>query len=94
MPVVSRQFHLANRPDGLPGPDSFHLVERELDAPGKGQLLVRNQWISVPDQSGGKKLLHDGPGGLRDGTRGGGRIVRHCGLLVAWADPLRARPRA
>ena len=47
MPVISRQFHLVERPEGLPRPESFRLVERLLDSPGPGQLLVRNEWLSV-----------------------------------------------
>lgn len=47
MPIVSRQFHLAKRPSGLPGPGNFKLVERPLDPRAEGQLVVRNEWISV-----------------------------------------------
>lgn len=47
MSIVSRQFHLVDRPAGLPRAENFRLVERALDAPGKGQLLVRNEWLSV-----------------------------------------------
>lgn len=56
MPAVSRQFHLITRPDGLPRPDSFLLVECELDAPGKGQLLIRNQWLSVDPYMRGRMI--------------------------------------
>src|SRR5690554_6765675 len=47
MSIVTRQFHLVDRPEGLPQADNFRLVERVRDAPGKGQLLVRNEWLSV-----------------------------------------------
>ena len=47
MSIVCRQFHLVERPVGLPQADSFRLVERALEASGKGQLLVRNEWLSV-----------------------------------------------
>lgn len=47
MSIVTRQFHLVDRPEGLPQVDNFRLVECLLDAPGKGQLLVRNEWLSV-----------------------------------------------
>lgn len=56
MPNISRQFHLASRPDGLPGPDSFKLVERALDAPRKGQLLVKNHWLSVDPYMRGRMI--------------------------------------
>src|SRR5437016_1553699 len=47
MTVTAREFHLASRPAELPGPDTFALVERELPDPGPGQLLVRNDLLSV-----------------------------------------------
>lgn len=47
MPKIAREIHLVKRPLGLPGPDSFQLAERRLADPAPGQLLVRNQWISI-----------------------------------------------
>jgi NADPH-dependent curcumin reductase CurA len=47
MPKIAREIHLVKRPLGLPGPDSFQLAERRLAELAPGQLLVRNQWISV-----------------------------------------------
>jgi NADPH-dependent curcumin reductase CurA len=47
MTVVARQFHLGSRPEGLPQTNNFQLVERKLEAPRTGQLLVRNRWLSV-----------------------------------------------
>src|SRR5579883_131755 len=48
MTVTAREFHLAARPAGMPGPETFALVTTELpDDPGPGRLLVRNTWLSV-----------------------------------------------
>lgn len=47
MTITAREFHLAARPQGTPGPEHFRLVERELPDPGPGQLLVRNEILSV-----------------------------------------------
>src|ERR1700738_2114750 len=47
MPPPAREFHLAARPEGAPAPEQFRLVERDLPDPGPGQVLVRNEWISV-----------------------------------------------
>ncbi len=47
MTTTAREFHLAARPQGTPGPEHFRLVERELPDPGPGQLLVRNEVLSV-----------------------------------------------
>ncbi|MBS2966302.1 NADP-dependent oxidoreductase [Actinocrinis puniceicyclus] len=47
MTTTAREFHLAARPQGAPGPEHFRLVEAELAQPGPGQLLVRNDVLSV-----------------------------------------------
>jgi len=62
--TVSREIHLLSRPDGLPTPENFGLVERELDEPGDGQVLVQNLYMSVdpamrpPLTNGQAKLDH------------------------------------
>jgi NADPH-dependent curcumin reductase CurA len=43
----SREIQLAARPQGEPKPSDFRLVEVDVPDPGPGQLLVRNQWMSV-----------------------------------------------
>ena len=45
--ITSREVHLRSRPHGLPTADNFALVETELPAPGDGQVLIRNRFISV-----------------------------------------------
>ncbi len=47
MTTTAREYHLAARPTGLPTAEHFRLVERELPDPGPGQVLVRNELISV-----------------------------------------------
>ncbi|WBB67304.1 NADP-dependent oxidoreductase [Micromonospora sp. WMMD812] len=47
MTGVNREIHLASRPDGWPTGENFRLVETEMPKPGPGQLLVRNQYMSV-----------------------------------------------
>jgi NADPH-dependent curcumin reductase CurA len=44
---ISREIHLAARPQGWPTADNFRLVEVELPEPGPGQVLVRNLVMSV-----------------------------------------------
>lgn len=44
---VNRQWVLANRPQGWPGPDDFRMEEAPVPEPGGGQILVRNLWVSV-----------------------------------------------
>jgi NADPH-dependent curcumin reductase CurA len=47
MTTTAREYHLAARPHGEPRPGDFRLVERELADPGPGQVLVRNEVLSV-----------------------------------------------
>ncbi|MEU7058699.1 NADP-dependent oxidoreductase [Streptomyces sp. NPDC046197] len=47
LPAVSREWHLLSRPVGWPKPEDFALVEAELPQPGEGQVLVRNEYLSV-----------------------------------------------
>jgi NADPH-dependent curcumin reductase CurA len=47
MTTTAREFHLAARPKGTPSAEHFRLVERELPDPGPGQVLVRNEVLSV-----------------------------------------------
>jgi hypothetical protein len=44
---TSREIHLAARPQGWPTADDFRLVETKVAEPGPGQILVRNQFMSV-----------------------------------------------
>ncbi|MER7590046.1 NADP-dependent oxidoreductase [Micromonospora sp. NPDC127501] len=43
----NREIHLAGRPQGWPTEDIFRLVETEVPTPGPGQIVVRNQYMSV-----------------------------------------------
>ncbi|MET8084357.1 NADP-dependent oxidoreductase [Micromonospora sp. NPDC005237] len=43
----NREIHLASRPEGWPTEDTFRLVETDVPRPGPGQIVVRNQFMSV-----------------------------------------------
>jgi hypothetical protein len=45
--LIGREIHLASRPTGRPTPDNFTFVEAPVTAPGPGQVLVRNRFLSV-----------------------------------------------
>lgn len=47
MSTKARQIHLVSRPDGLPTHENFEIVEVDLPAPGPGQVLVKNHYMSV-----------------------------------------------
>ncbi|MFD7708192.1 NADP-dependent oxidoreductase [Streptomyces sp. NPDC059785] len=47
LPAVSREWRLLSRPVGWPKPEDFELAEAEIRQPGPGQVLVRNEYLSV-----------------------------------------------
>ncbi|WP_017571433.1 NADP-dependent oxidoreductase [Nocardiopsis halotolerans] len=47
MSVTSREVHLVARPVGEPEPTDFSLEQVTVEDPGPGQVLVRNDWMSV-----------------------------------------------
>lgn len=44
---MNRQIVLASRPDGLPRPENFRLLERPLPEPGEGEVLLRHTWLGL-----------------------------------------------
>lgn len=47
MPEKNRQITLAARPHGFPKPSDFELVETDVPKPGDGEILIRNEFMSV-----------------------------------------------
>jgi NADPH-dependent curcumin reductase CurA len=45
--IVGREIRLVSRPVGEPGPENFEVVEVAVPQPARGQILVRNTWMSV-----------------------------------------------
>jgi NADPH-dependent curcumin reductase CurA len=45
--IISREWRLVARPEGEPKPSDFSLTPVELEDLGPGQVLVRNDWLSV-----------------------------------------------
>ncbi len=43
----SREIHLASRPNGMPAPDNFVMVETDVADAADGQVLVQNLYMSV-----------------------------------------------
>ena len=57
--TTSREIHLAARPHGWPTADTFRLVTVEVPDPGPGQVVIRNQFMSVDPYMRGR--MNDGP---------------------------------
>ncbi|WP_175407497.1 NADP-dependent oxidoreductase [Streptomyces sp. TRM64462] len=47
MSRMNRQYRLAARPVGLPGPDDWEYVEEPAPEPGEGELLIRVSHLSL-----------------------------------------------
>src|SRR5215469_9355646 len=47
MAKMNRQVLLASRPQGWVVEDNFRIVETSLAAPGAGEVLVKNEWLSL-----------------------------------------------
>ena len=45
--MLNRQVLLASRPQGAVTADNFRIVEAPVAAPGPGEVLVRNEWLSL-----------------------------------------------
>jgi hypothetical protein len=43
----NRQVILTSRPDGIPQAEHFSIVEAMVPSPAAGQVVVRNEWLSV-----------------------------------------------
>jgi NADPH-dependent curcumin reductase CurA len=44
---TNRQILFASYPDGEPKPENFRLVESAVPTPGRGQILLRNKYLSL-----------------------------------------------
>ena len=47
MPETNRQVLLKRRPNGMPVPEDFALVDAPLPAPGEGEVLLRGIYLSL-----------------------------------------------
>ena len=52
----SREVRLKSRPVGLPKADNFEIATVEVPAPGEGEVLVRNRWMSVDPYMRGRMM--------------------------------------
>jgi NADPH-dependent curcumin reductase CurA len=47
MTTMNRQVLLASRPKGEVGEENFRIVETPIPAPREGEVLVKNEWLSL-----------------------------------------------
>ena len=85
MPITNREVHLVRRPDGMPVPDDFSVVEAELPDIAPGQFRVKNLFLSIdpamrPRLSAGQALDEPMAGGAI------GRVVQSLNPEFAEGD--------
>lgn len=56
MTESNRQVLLASRPEGKPTESSFRIKDGPLPSLGEGQVLVRNQWLSIDPYMRGRMM--------------------------------------
>lgn len=54
--MISKEVQLAARPDGEPKDSDFQIVEVPVNAPGAGEFLVQNLWMSVDPYMRGRMM--------------------------------------
>ena len=54
--TISREIRLKNRPVGLPRESDFELATVPIPAPGAGEVMVRNLYMSVDPYMRGRML--------------------------------------
>jgi NADPH-dependent curcumin reductase CurA len=78
--MKSREIRLRRRPPGLPSPDDFEVVEVDVGAPSAGEVVVRNEYVSVDPYMRGRmrdRKSYAPPYALGEAMTGGavGRVV-------------------
>lgn len=78
--ITSREIHLKRRPVGLPSAEDFELVTVTLPAPGPGEVVVRNHYLSVDPYMRGRmndRKSYTPPFPLHEALQGGavGQVV-------------------
>ncbi|MEA3140026.1 MAG: hypothetical protein QOK23_2195 [Gammaproteobacteria bacterium] len=81
----SKEVHLIERPQGLPTPGQFRIVETEVADPVEGEILVQNIYMSV-DPAMRPRLA--GPTALDEAMMGGaiGRVLKSRNPLFKEGD--------
>jgi NADPH-dependent curcumin reductase CurA len=55
--TASKEIHLTSRPKGVPAQDNFEIVSTDIAAPGDGDVLVKNIYMSVDPYMRGRMRM-------------------------------------
>ncbi|MCW2621743.1 MAG: hypothetical protein JWL64_1345 [Frankiales bacterium] len=85
MSTRSREWHLVRRPNGRPAPEDVALVDAQVPDPAPGQLLVRNEVMSVEPYMRGR--MSDTPSYAEPYALGAAMTGHAVGTVVASRVP-------
>jgi NADPH-dependent curcumin reductase CurA len=84
--VKNRQVLLDSRPAGKVVPENFRIVDAEMPAPGPGEVLVRNEWLSLDPYMRGR--MSDAKSYVKPVEVGGLMVGQTVGEVVESQDPM------
>ena len=85
MPDMNRQVLLASRPQGPATEDNFRIVDAPVPAPGEGEVLVKNQWLSLDPYMRGR--MNEAKSYVPPAQIGEVMVGQTVGEVVASRDP-------
>lgn len=85
MALMNRQVLLASRPQGWVVEDDFRIVEVPAGEPGPGEVLVRNEWLSLDPYMRGR--MNDAKSYARPVGIGEVMVGQTVGAVVESRDP-------
>jgi hypothetical protein len=85
MPDMNRQVLFASRPQGSVTEGNFRIVDTPMPAPGEGEVLVKNQWLSLDPYMRGR--MNDAKSYAPAARIGEVMVGQTVGEVVASRDP-------
>ena len=85
MAALNKQVLLASRPKGAVTEDNFRLVEVPVGKPGAGEVLVRNEWLSLDPYMRGR--MSDAKSYAKSAEIGEVMVGQTVGEVVESKDP-------
>ena len=85
MAALNKQVLLASRPKGAVTEDNFRLVEVPLGKPGAGEVLIRNEWLSLDPYMRGR--MSDAKSYAKSAEIGEVMVGQTVGEVVESKDP-------
>src|SRR5215470_16702974 len=86
MPVMNRQVLFASHPQGTVTEDNFRLVEAPIPSPNEGEVLVKNEWLSLDPYMRGR--MNEAKSYAPGAKLGEVMVGQTAGEVVVSRDPL------